>query len=164
MLWLFFFLSVKETPLVCWNVGFGHAADALAPNTPQTERTDGRPSGRARGVGFALGPWESLRLTSPAQGADVTGLNGNRKGGEKGKLAGTTAAHMALCRRAFSFISCLREEKAANGEETFESDSRHKILFFSAGAKGDGLDGFTLIFARLCNPNWNQLILSLLGR
>lgn len=64
---------------VCWNVEFGHAADALPPNTLQTERTDGRPSGRARGVGFALRPWESLWLTSPAQAVDVTGLNGSER-------------------------------------------------------------------------------------
>lgn len=64
---------------VCWNVEFGHAADALPPNTLQTEWTDGRPSGRAWGVGFALRPWESLWLTSPAQGADVTGLNSNER-------------------------------------------------------------------------------------
>ncbi|KAG7516321.1 hypothetical protein JOB18_028904 [Solea senegalensis] len=43
------------------------------------ERTDGRPSGRARGTGFALRPWESLWLTSPAQGANVTGLNGSER-------------------------------------------------------------------------------------
>lgn len=79
---------------VCWNVEFGHAADALPPNTLQTERTDGRPSGRARGVGFALRPWESLWLTSPAQGADVTGLNSNERS-EKGKLSRTTE-HKAL--------------------------------------------------------------------
>lgn len=64
---------------VCWNVEFGHAADALPPNTLQTEWTDGRPSGRAWGVGFALRPWESLWLTSPARGADVTGLNSNER-------------------------------------------------------------------------------------
>lgn len=70
MLWAFF-----GEGGVCWNVEFGHAADASPPNTLLTERTDGRPSGRAQGVGFALRPWESLWLTSPAQGADVTGLN-----------------------------------------------------------------------------------------
>lgn len=35
--------------------------------------------------GFALRPWESLWLTSPAQGADVTGLNGKKRS-EKLKL------------------------------------------------------------------------------
>ena len=86
---------------VCWNVEFGHAADALPPNTLQTERTDGRPSGRARSVGFALRPWESLWPTSPAQGADVTGLNSNERS-EKRKLTW----HKALCKHFL--VSCLR--------------------------------------------------------
>lgn len=64
---------------VCWNVEFGQAADALPPNTVEREGTDGRPSGRARGDGFAPRPWESLWPTSPAQGADVTGLNGSER-------------------------------------------------------------------------------------
>lgn len=64
---------------LCWNVIFVHAADALPLNTLQTEWTDGWPSGRAWGIGFALRPWESLWLTSPAQGANVTGLNSNEK-------------------------------------------------------------------------------------
>lgn len=79
---------------VCWNVEFGHAADALPLKTLQTEWTDGRPSGRAWGVGFALRPWESLWLTSPAQGADVTGLNGSERS-EKLKLTQSTV-HGAL--------------------------------------------------------------------
>lgn len=97
---------------VCWNVEFGHAADALPPNTLQTERTDGRPSGRARGVGFALRPWESLWLTSPAQGADVTGLNSNERS-EKRKLTWTTV-HKALCKCKHFLVSCLREENGTN--------------------------------------------------
>lgn len=80
---------------VCWNVEFGHAADALPPNTLQTEWTDGRPSGRARGVGFALRPWESLWLTSPARGSDLTGLYGNERS-EKWKLT-WSAVHKSLC-------------------------------------------------------------------
>lgn len=89
MLWAF----LHEGGL-CWNVEFGHAADALPLKTLQTEWTDGRPSGRARGVGFALRPWESLWLTSPARGADVTGLNGSERN-EKLKLT-QSMVHGAL--------------------------------------------------------------------
>ena len=93
---------------VCWNVEFGHAADALPPNILQTERTDGRPSGRAWSVGFALRPWESLLLTSPARGTDVTGLNSNERS-EKGKWTWTTM-HKALCKFEHFLVFCLKEK------------------------------------------------------
>lgn len=126
---------------VCWNVEFGHAADALPLKTLQTEWTDGRPSGRARGVGFALRPWESLWLTSPARGADVTGLNGSERN-EKLKRTRCTelCAIASIC-----LTSCLGVEKRDKPRPA-ETDSVFKFRAF----KHNKHVLYIVIFLRMC--------------
>lgn len=88
----------------CWNVEFGHAADACPPRV-KAERTDGRLLGRAQGSGFAPGSWESLRLSSPARRAAaglIRSWNEPRCSAQRGK----EPQHRADLRTLLAFSSC----------------------------------------------------------
>lgn len=98
----------------CWNVEFGHAADACPPRV-KSEQTDGRLLGRAQGSGFSLGSWESLRLSSPACRAAaglIRSWNEPRCSAQRGK----ERQHRADLRTLLALSSCGRNGGFLNVE------------------------------------------------